>query len=176
MLNMSNILNISKINELAKKTHEWEEAVIRNNMKFHYKPVFSQDQKNQLLIDFQEFIKEASNRPELNPILTDDKFFYLVYYFIVREFTDILVDVGTSVEETVSAYSNLVDSGIFDEILKELPSAEIASVLNSLFEYIQNIREFMLNEKDIKNQVENLRIKHTNLENNRKIGALNAIV
>lgn len=173
---MSNTLNINAINELAKKSKSWETATVRNSMKFRYRPVFSQDQKNQLLLDFQDFAQEAAKRPEVQPLLTDDKFFYLIYYFIVREFTDILEGVGTSVEETVGAYYNLVDSGIFDEILKELPAQEIAGILNNLFEYIQNATDFMKHEKDIKTQIESLRVKHTNTENNRKQGVLNAIV
>ena len=172
----SNVLNINKINELAEQSKSWKTATIRGNMKFDYRPVFSQEGKNRLLTNLQNFMSEASKNNILQPLVTDDKVFYLVCFFVVKEFTNILSEVDDSVEQLVSAFNNLVDTGIFDEIIGELPSSEVAGVLNAIFNYLKHTEDLLKNENDINKQLEELKIKHTNKEGQRKNGVLNAIL
>lgn len=150
-------LNLSLISKQANLANSWVTATIKDDMQFKYRPVFSETKKQNVFKNLESFIKGANGKPEYEAIMSDDNFIYFLYLLIVIEFTDIVEETKLGNEEMVSVYYQLVNSGLFDSIVTELPKQEMASVIEKFFKLLENSYDLLKLEKKDQQEIANMR-------------------
>jgi len=78
-----------------------------------------------------------------------DESIKLSYYMflMIREFSNLDIPSNLSIEEEINLISSLIDLGIFEKIITEIPEDEIMKVNDYLQKFNLNLNKFMEDEK-----------------------------
>jgi len=102
----------------------------------------------------EKMINSLVKSENLSKFSSFDESIKLSYYMflIIREFTNLDIPDNLSIEEEINLISNLIDLGIFEAIMKEIPEDQIAKVNDYLQKFNMNLNKVLdeMNEgKDV---------------------------
>lgn len=143
---------LKKQNKSLDEQREFKVTIGETVYKLSHDVTFRQSKKNKLLDDMVKFFQEATKNIEILELATP-----YTTLLIFKHFTTL--DVSEEIGEALDLLDTLVDLGILNQIVAELPDDELTSVFEMITRTIttmsDNLSEAEEAIKELESQVEN---------------------
>lgn len=137
-LNMKIIENANK-NQFTQKTVS---VIVDGN---EYDIIIDQQFKTTKIEKMVKNYLNSENREKFNELDEGAKIGYIMF-LIIREFTDLDIPNNLKFEEEINLINSLIDLGVFEKIVQNIPESEIVKVNEFLQKFNENLNEIIKSE------------------------------
>ncbi|PRS77196.1 hypothetical protein C6Y03_01045 [Bacillus sp. LNXM65] len=140
-------VNLTTLGELTKKYDEKKKVQLNDEFHLYIYPEFAPSKIAEVLKELNtDYFNGDKNGLKINEIVMTD----WLYFLVIKKFTNLKI--SNSLKSKMSAYINLVDSGLMGQIMMSFPEESIQKVLDHIKSVEDAVDQFI--DSDLDNKTE----------------------
>lgn len=129
----STLLKLSDVKKSVKEKSKQEEYTLNNGSTFKFQPFFFEPDIEELLLDFQQLLQEATEKGiEISDLLH----YHLIHLMCIKHFSHLKSQIKGGILEHIEVLDFLRKEGIYKEVMDDV---FIPKEVNKVKEYISEV-------------------------------------
>lgn len=156
-------LSMAKVKRAAISTNKMEVYELNEVDSIRFYPTFPQSKINEMLKEYQEQVRYATEKDILLP---EDKTLDYIYFLCIKYFTSLEKGVSDKYEDQLLQMEYLIDSGYYLQIVNEVfVKVEIEKVLDSITDLLGAYQLLEQVNTQVNKKAEDFKVKNKDILN-----------